>query len=169
MLCIISLFATSINFALFGYGIAFKDTEDSTRVERQYLFMFGLDRDQKYAHWTKQFVIAATIGPIIAGAMAERVKIFNFYAFSSIMAGLVYPVVLASTWGGGWLYKLGFRDSAGASIIHLVGGTAGFVGTYLMGPRLYKKHKKFKVKSQKNLKNGYEIVAQKVRNKEWNA
>lgn len=117
-------------------------------------------------------MIAATLGPIIAGAMAERIKIYNYYVFCSIMTGVVYPMVLASTWGGGWLHKLGFRDWAGASVVHLVGGTAAFCGSYMIGPRYYRrckslksKDKSLKYKDQKTNKDGYQMIVQKYEKK----
>ncbi len=64
------------------------------------------------------------------------------------MTGFVYPVVVAWTWGGGWLNnvvddpnsedpddKLGAIDFAGSGIVHLTGGFAGFLGAYIVGPR----------------------------------
>jgi ammonia channel protein AmtB len=30
---------------------------------------------------------------------------------------------------------MGFVDNGGASVVHLMGGLAGFMGTYLIGPR----------------------------------
>ena len=83
------------------------------------------------------------------------------------MSGFIYPIVISSTWGGGWLHELGFRDSAGAATVHLVAGTAGFFGTYMMGPRIYRKSKKLKIEGRENLKNGYTILAEKLMNKEW--
>ena len=32
--------------------------------------------------------------------------------------------------------NLGFIDYGGASIVHIMGGLAGFIGTYLIGPRV---------------------------------
>ena len=52
------------------------------------------------------------------------------------MTGFIYPVVVAWTWGGGFLTKQGFVDFAGSGIVHLTGGVAGFVGAYMAGPRL---------------------------------
>ena len=31
---------------------------------------------------------------------------------------------------------MGFKDHGGASIVHVMGGLAGFIGTYLIGPRV---------------------------------
>jgi len=31
---------------------------------------------------------------------------------------------------------MGFLDHGGASIVHIMGGLAGFIGTYLIGPRV---------------------------------
>ena len=56
------------------------------------------------------------------------------------MTGVIYPVVVAWTWGGGWLGDVGkdskgFHDFAGCGIVHMVGGVAGFVGAMVIGPR----------------------------------
>ena len=40
-------------------------------------------------------------------------------------------VVVAWTWGGGWLYNIfdvGIMDFAGSGIVHLTGGVAGLAG-----------------------------------------
>ena len=51
------------------------------------------------------------------------------------MTTIIYPI--ASSWviGEGWLYNLGFHDAGGAGYIHMLGGSAGFIGTLLLGPR----------------------------------
>lgn len=52
------------------------------------------------------------------------------------MSAVIYPVIAAWTWGGGWLENLGFHDFAGSGPVHLGGGWAGMIGTILLGPRL---------------------------------
>ena len=54
------------------------------------------------------------------------------------MIGLIYPVIVAWTWGEGWLSNLGYLDYAGSGIVHLTGGVAGLVGTLIIGPRIGK-------------------------------
>lgn len=55
--------------------------------------------------------------------------------FSFLQTGFIYPVVVAWTWGGGWLQQRGFHDFAGVTTIHLVGGCAGFCGAAILGER----------------------------------
>jgi len=52
------------------------------------------------------------------------------------MSAIIYPVVVAWTWGGGWLYDMGYIDFAGSSVVHLAGGTASAIIAILVGPRL---------------------------------
>ena len=51
---------------------------------------------------------------------------------------------LAWCWNDGWLQNEGFIDYSGASFVHTMGGLAGFIGTYIIGPRegLFKRDKK---------------------------
>ena len=52
------------------------------------------------------------------------------------MTAFIYPVLAGWVWGGGWLAKLGYMDFAGAGVVHLTGGSAGLIGTYILGPRI---------------------------------
>ncbi len=72
----------------------------------------------------------------MAGSLAERTFVDTYMFFAFLMTGFVYPVAAAWIWGGGWLKVIGFQDFAGAGVVHLLGGTCGFVGTVILGPRL---------------------------------
>lgn len=97
--------------------------------------------------WFFQWAFCTAGATIVSGAVAERVKgpTYACYAFvmtsclicksslgpcakvlsralqlyqSNCHSGLIYPVVVAWTWGGGWLYDLwgvGVMDFAGVS------------------------------------------------------
>lgn len=64
----------------------------------------------------------------------------SYLGFSTLMTGFIYPIIVGWCWGGGWLgdknpNSMGFHDFAGSGVVHLVGGTAGFIGAFIVGPR----------------------------------
>ena len=85
--------------------------------------------------WFFQMVFVATTASIVSGALAERVKLWSFFLFIAILTSVIYPVVGAWTWGGGWLAELGFKDFAGSTIVHSTGGWAALAGAIMVGPR----------------------------------
>ncbi|NJW53072.1 ammonium transporter [Salinimicrobium oceani] len=91
-----------------------------------------------YTDFLFQAMFAATAATIVSGAVAERIKLSGFIAFSIIYVGLVYPIAGFWKWGGGFLDELGFYDFAGSTLVHSVGGWAALVGIYLLGPRIGK-------------------------------
>ena len=85
--------------------------------------------------WFFQMVFVATAASIVSGALAERVRLWSFFVFTLVLTALIYPVVGAWTWGGGWLDSLGFQDFAGSTIVHGTGGWAALAGALVVGPR----------------------------------
>ncbi|WP_299429804.1 ammonium transporter [uncultured Maribacter sp.] len=97
--------------------------------------------DGGYTWWTDflfQGMFAATAATIVSGAVAERIKIGSFMIFTVIYVGLVYPIVGAWKWGGGFLDTWGFYDFAGSTLVHSVGGWAALVAVSLLGSRIGK-------------------------------
>ena len=68
--------------------------------------------------------------------MAERIKLWPFFLFAAILAGVIYPIVMGWQWGGGWLAEIGFSDFAGSTLVHSTGGAAALAGSLLLGARL---------------------------------
>jgi len=97
--------------------------------------------DGGYTWWTDflfQGMFAATAATIVSGAVAERIKIGSFMIFTVFYVGLVYPIVGAWKWGGGFLDSWGFYDFAGSTLVHSVGGWAALVAITLLGARIGK-------------------------------
>jgi len=97
--------------------------------------------DGAYTYWTEflfQGMFAATAATIVSGAVAERVKLGPFLAFSAVYVALVYPMVGMWHWGGGWLAERGFHDFAGSTLVHSVGGWGALAGVLALGPRIGK-------------------------------
>lgn len=112
---------------------------------------FGLDpgaegmttgyADGGYTYWTDflfQAMFAATAATIVSGAVAERIKLTSFMAFTVPFVAIVYTVAGSWKWGGGFLDSLGFYDFAGSTLVHSVGGWGALVGAMVLGPRLGK-------------------------------
>lgn len=126
-----------------GYAFAFGGV-DGGFIGKKFFFATGEGMD--YTMWFFQYAFACTAATIVSGSLAERVQINTYLVFSFFMTGFIYPVVVAWTWGGGWLTATdddgnaywGYKDFAGSGIVHLVGGVAGFVGAVIAGPRLGK-------------------------------
>lgn len=89
-----------------------------------------------------QVVFVATAMSIVSGAVAERMKLWAFFAFAVVMTGLIYPLEGSWTWGGQSVFGLfslsddfGFSDFAGSGIVHMAGAAAALAGVLLLGPR----------------------------------
>lgn len=85
-----------------------------------------------------QLVFAGTAATIVSGAVAERIKFGAFMIFSFILVAAVYPVTGHWIWGGGFLSAANFRDFAGSTVVHSVGGWAALAGVIVLGPRIGK-------------------------------
>ena len=101
--------------------------------------------------WAKfffQLVFAGTAATIVSGVVAERIKFLSFIVFSFILVAFMYPVSGHWIWGGGVLGGApgegitglfgNFRDFAGSTVVHSVGGWAALAGAIVLGPRLGK-------------------------------
>jgi ammonium transporter, Amt family len=88
-----------------------------------------------------QLVFAGTAATIVSGAVAERIKFIDFLVFSLLLVGIIYPITGHWIWGGGWLGspgegKIPFKDFAGSTVVHAVGGWAALMGAAFLGPRI---------------------------------
>ena len=93
-----------------------------------------------------QFTFAAAATTIVSGAIAERSQLPAYLIFSSVMTGLIFPVVFHWAWSTeGWISPFnpdsstrflgGVVDFAGAAVVHMTGGVAGLCGAIIIGPR----------------------------------
>ena len=88
-----------------------------------------------------QVVFVATSMSIVSGAVAERMKLFAFFAFAVIFTTVIYPLEGSWTWGGASVFGLyslsdfGFYDFAGSGIVHMAGAAAALAGVLLLGAR----------------------------------
>jgi ammonium transporter, Amt family len=90
------------------------------------------------AGWLFEVVFAGVSLAIVWGAMAERAKLWVYFAFGAIFT-VVYSVVSHWIWApGGWLQRFGMQDFAGSTVVHYQGALAALAGAILLGPRIGK-------------------------------
>lgn len=101
------------------------------------------------AHWIFQFAFADTCSTIVSGAMIGRTGFRGDILYSIGITGFIYPIVGHWAWGpDGFLALMGtpghlfanlgqgFRDFAGSTVVHTIGGIASLAGAIVLGPRL---------------------------------
>jgi Amt family ammonium transporter len=89
------------------------------------------------SEWFFQMVFVAVAASIVSGTLAERIKLWPFLLFVCVFTAFIYPIQGAWSWGGGWLSEVGggFKDFAGSTLVHSVGGWAALTGAIILGPR----------------------------------
>ena len=134
-----------IMYMLFGYGIMYGD--GSGVIPQLSGLLLGADDnavetvvagDAYYSNLSDfffQVVFVATAMSIVSGAVAERMKLWSFFAFTIVLTGFIYPVQGYWKWGGGFLDELGFLDFAGSGVVHMCGAAAAIAGVLILGPR----------------------------------
>jgi Amt family ammonium transporter len=148
--CIASLGFWAFGFALMfgGSAIASGLDQGNTFLGFSGFFLTGDSYDvSTIMYWFFQMVFAATACTIVAGAVAERMKITAYLAYSFIIGAIIYPIYGHWVWGGGWLSSLsiggatGAIDFAGSGVVHMVGGLAALIAAAMVGPRIGKFNK----------------------------
>jgi ammonium transporter, Amt family len=92
------------------------------------------------AFWVFQFAFADTCSTITSGAMVGRCGFVGDILYSIGVTGFLYPIVGHWAWGpDGWLAVMSpaaFRDFAGSTVVHSIGGAISLAGAIALGPRL---------------------------------
>lgn len=130
---IIDTVGGALIFYLVGYGLMKNQNGGvvgpGTLAEWNYV-------QEDYLLWIVAYSFSASCATIVSGALAERTYMDTYICFQMIMAGIVYPISAGWAWNDGWLARIGYHDAAGSGCVHVVGGAAGFWGTYILGPRV---------------------------------
>lgn len=147
---------STMSFWIIGWGLMFGKGNDYMGLEGLFL-LGGADNSPATGdaykgvydsmNWTGiplnakfffQLVFAGTAATIVSGAVAERIKFHSFVVFSIVLVAILYPITGHWVWGGGWLGAANFRDFAGSTVVHSVGGWAALAAVIVLGPRIGK-------------------------------
>jgi len=140
----------SLVYYVVGYGIAFGDGGNGLVGGSGFipsvdeLLAIGAEPFSWFssipggAGYLFQVVFAGVSLAIVWGAMAERTKLWVYFAFGVVFT-LIYSVVSHWIWHpDGWLFSRGMQDFAGSTVVHYQGALAALAGALLLGPRIGK-------------------------------
>lgn len=153
MECIFDTCLCGILFWAIGYSFMF--SEGNGFIGYHWFFLQGTPETYMttgipiLAHWIFQYAFADTCSTIVSGAMIGRTSFRGDILYSIGITGFIYPIIGHWAWGpdgflalmgtpGHFLPGLGqsFRDFAGSTVVHTIGGMASLAGAIILGPRL---------------------------------
>ena len=153
MECVFDTCLCGILFYAIGYAFMF--SEGNGFIGLHWFFLQGAPATYEatgipvIAHWIFQYAFADTCSTIVSGAMIGRTSFRGDILYSIGITGFIYPIIGHWAWGpDGWLALMGtkghffeslgqgFRDFAGSTVVHTIGGIASLAGAIVLGPRL---------------------------------
>jgi len=153
MECMFDTCLCGLLFWAIGYSFMF--SEGNGFIGQHWFFLQGAPPTYEttgipvLAHWIFQYAFADTCSTIVSGAMIGRTSFRGDILYSIGITGFIYPIIGHWAWGpdgflalmgstGHFLPALGqgFRDFAGSTVVHSIGGIASLAGAIVLGPRL---------------------------------
>ena len=157
--CVVDTFLCGLLFWAFGFAFMFG--EGNGLIGTQFFLLHGAPATYGstgvafLAFWLFQFAFADTCSTITSGAMVGRTGFKGDLLYSIGVSGFIYPIFGHWVWGpGGWLGTMTpgflstftggtvFRDFAGSTVVHTVGGVIALAGALVLGPRLGRRFKR---------------------------
>ncbi len=142
-------------FLFWAIGYAFMFSHGNGFIGTHWFFLSGAPDTYEatgipiLAHWIFQFAFADTCSTITSGAMIGRTGFRGDILYSLGVTGFIYPIIGHWAWGpDGFLVTMGsdknflpmigqgFRDFAGSTVVHTIGGAVSLAGAIALGPRL---------------------------------
>jgi ammonium transporter, Amt family len=141
--CMADTFICGITFWAWGFALMFGAGNGFFGKEFFFLqdtpLTYGATGIPVLAFWLFQFAFADTCSTITSGALVGRTGFIGDLLYSIGVTGFIYPIFGHWAWGpDGWLVTmdLPFRDFAGSTVVHTIGGAVSLAGAIVLGPRL---------------------------------
>jgi ammonium transporter, Amt family len=154
--CIVDTCLCALLF--WAWGFAFMFGAGNGIIGHQFFFLNGAEATYTFngafdtgvafmAFFLFQFAFADTCSTITSGAMVGRTDFKGDLIYSFFVSGFIYPILGHWAWGpGGFLQTphggIWFRDFAGSTVVHTMGGMIALAGAIVLGPRLGRKFKR---------------------------
>ena len=145
MLSVALLALISLQWALFGYSLAFGSDHGGLIGGLNWLGLNGVGQAPEAAYAATiphlafmifQLAFAVITPALITGAFVERINFSGFLVFAFLWATFIYDPLAHWVWGaGGWLRNLGALDFAGGAVVHISAGLAALAVALVVGQR----------------------------------
>ena len=151
--CVLDTAICGLSFWAIGYAFMF--SHGNGFIGYHWFFLQGAPDTYEatgvalLAHWIFQYAFADTASTITSGAMIGRTSFRGDIIYSIFVTALIYPIIGHWAWGpdgflalmgtpGHFMPSLGqpFRDFAGSSVVHTIGGMVSLAGAIVLGPRI---------------------------------
>lgn len=151
--CVLDTAICGLSFWAIGYAFMF--SHGNGFIGYHWFFLQGAPATYEatgvalLAHWIFQYAFADTASTITSGAMIGRTSFRGDIIYSIGVTAFIYPIIGHWAWGpdgflalmgtpGNFLPTLGqgFRDFAGSSVVHTIGGMVSLAGAIVLGPRI---------------------------------
>ncbi|MCT9093671.1 ammonium transporter [Streptomyces sp. ASQP_92] len=145
MMSFISLGIVTILWVLYGFSLAFGESNGFIGWSKDYFGLSGIGLVQLwpgysipvYVFAVFQLMFAVITPALISGALADRVKFTAWALFTALWVTVVYFPVAHWVWASdGWLFKKGVIDFAGGTAVHINAGAAALGVILVIGKRV---------------------------------
>ncbi|MFG2718082.1 ammonium transporter [Streptomyces sp. NPDC048416] len=145
MMSFISLGIVTILWVLYGFSLAFGESNGFIGWSKDYFGLSGIGLVQLwpgysipvYVFAVFQLMFAVITPALISGALADRVKFSAWALFTALWVTVVYFPVAHWVWASdGWLFKKGVIDFAGGTAVHINAGAAALGVILVIGKRV---------------------------------
>ncbi|MGW1530421.1 ammonium transporter [Streptomyces sp. NPDC002159] len=145
LMSFISLGVVSVLWVAYGYSLTFGDDLGGSGLigDLSYAGMKGVTGTTLtgsipvFAFAAFQLMFAIITPALISGAIADRAKFGAWILFIGMWVTVVYFPVAHWVWqSGGWIFKLGVKDFAGGTAVHINAGMAALGALLVLGKRV---------------------------------
>ncbi|WP_405594527.1 ammonium transporter [Streptomyces sp. NBC_01092] len=144
LMSFISLGIVSVLWVAYGYSLAFGDDLGAGLLgDLSYAGLKGITgvtltgTIPVFAFVVFQLMFAIITPALISGAIADRAKFGAWILFIALWVTLVYFPVAHWVWqSDGWIFRLGVKDFAGGTAVHINAGMAALGALFVLGKRV---------------------------------
>lgn len=137
---VIDLCCVTVMYFLTGFLIAYNGDVAGLIGEGYWIGDPTIDRNEAIIGW--QAVVIASA--ICTSAIVGRMHTAGYLLVNILLSGLIQPLLIHWAWTDeGWMANnklgeriVGFKDYAGAGVVHVVGGFSGLIGCVVLGRRM---------------------------------